>query len=441
MNPAGYSRREQRGWYFYDWANSAFPTTVVTVFLGPYITSVLAREAADVNGLIHPLGIPVAVRAYWGYLVAASVALQVVLLPVAGALADYSHRKKQLLALFAYLGAAATAAMFFLKGPSYLLAGLLFLLANTAFGASVVIYNSFLPEIAAPEDRDAVSSRGWAIGYLGGGLLLALNLLLYVRPGALGIDENMAVRISLCSAGVWWAAFTLIPLATLRNRQRGRLLSRGESAVGATLRQLFRTLAEIRTRPQTLTFLLAYLLYNDAIQTVIALATQFGHDELKISMGPLALAILMVQFVAFFGSIAFNWIAAVINAKRAVMLSLVIWTVVLLAMYSYVRTVGQYFVMAALVAIVLGGSQALSRSLFSQMVPKGQEAEYFGLYEISDKGTSWLCPLIFGLAIQFTGSYRLSALTLAAFFLAGLALLARVDIKKAAREAVAEPRP
>jgi len=435
MNLAGYSRREQIGWYWYDWANAPFHTTVVTVFLGPYLTSVLARQAADSSGFIHPLGIPVAVRAYWSYLVAAAVVLQIFLLPVMGALADYSHRKKQLLGLFAYLGAGATAAMFFLKGPAYLFAGALFLIANTAFGASVVVYNSFLPEIAAPEDRDAVSSKGWAIGYLGGGLLLALNLLLYIRPGALGLDENLAVRIGLASAGVWWGVFTVIPLLRLRSRQAARRLAHGQSAVVVTLHQLFHTLGELRRRPQTLTFLLAYLLYSDAIQTVIALATQFGHDELKISMGPLALAILMVQFVAFFGSIAFNWIAAAITAKRAVMLSLVIWTGVLFGMYFWVRTVGQYFVMAALVALVLGGSQALSRSLFSQMIPKGQEAEYFGLYEISDKGTSWLCPLAFGLAVQFTGSYRLSALSLAVFFLAGLAVLARVDVGRAVVEA------
>ena len=233
MNPPGYSRREQKGWYIYDWANSAFHTTVVTVFLGPYITTVLARQAADASGFVHPFGIPVAVRAYWEYLIAAAVALQVILLPIAGAVADYSHRKKQLLALFAYAGAGATMAMFFLKGPAYLMAGVLFLIANTAFGASVVVYNSFLPEIASPEDRDAVSSKGWAIGYLGGGLLLALNLLLYVRPGALGIDENLAVRIGLASAGLWWAAFTVIPLLALKSRQGARRLARGESAVSA----------------------------------------------------------------------------------------------------------------------------------------------------------------------------------------------------------------
>jgi MFS transporter, UMF1 family len=430
-----YSRQEQRGWYFYDWANSAFYTTVVTVFFGPYVTTVLARNAADPAGFIYPLGIQVAVRAYWEYLISAAVILQVLLLPLLGALADYSHRKKQLLGLFAYAGAAATVAMLFLKGSAYVWGGFLFLVANTAFGASVVIYNSFLPEIAPPEERDSVSSKGWGIGYIGGGLLLGLNLLMYVKPAALGLTEDLAVRLSLASAGLWWAVFTIIPLRALRNRQPARRLVRGDNAVVASLRQLAATMRDIRRYPQTLKFLLAYLLYNDAIQTVIALATQFGHDELKISMGSLALSILMVQFVAFFGSMAFNWLAAATGAKRAVIFSLVIWTAVVLLMYSWVHTTAQFFAMAAVVALVLGGSQALSRSLFAQMIPKSREAEYFSIYEISDKGTSWLCPLAFGLAIQFTGSYRLATLTLAAFFLAGLFVLARVDVRKAAAEA------
>jgi len=427
-----YSPSEQRGWYFYDWANSAFSTTVVTVFFGPYLTTVLARNAADAAGFLHPFGIPVAARAYWQYLVAASVLLQVLALPVVGALADYGHRKKQLLALFAYTGAAATLAMFFLEGSAYLAAGALFLVANTALGASVVVYNSFLPEIAAPEDRDAVSSKGWGLGYLGGGLLLALNLLMYLRPSALGIDEGLAVRLSLASAGLWWAGFTTIPLRALRNRRPARSRGPGENPLASSLKQLLGTLREMRSYPHTVRFLVAYLLYNDGIQTVIALATQFGHDELKIPMGYLVLSILMVQFMAFFGSMGFNRVAAAWNAKGAVMLSLAIWTAVVLAMHSWVRSTAQFFAMAAVVALVLGGSQALSRSLFSQMIPKGKEAAYFGIYEISDKGTSWLCPLVFGLAVQFTGSYRTAVLTLAAFFLAGIAVLASVDVKRAA---------
>jgi UMF1 family MFS transporter len=297
-----------------------------------------------------------------------------------------------------------------------------------------VVYNSFLPEIASERERDDVSSKGWGIGYIGGGLLLALNLALAAKASALGLTEEQAIRINLCSAGVWWALFTLIPLATLRNREgrRCRVLHKGP------FRQLAGTLRDMRRYPEALKFLLAYLLYNDAIQAVITLATQFGYDELKISIATLSLAILMVQFVGFFGAMAFNWLAARIGAKRAIMLSLAIWTAVLVDIYVAVRTTGQFFAMAAVVALVLGGSQALSRSLFSQMIPKSKEAEYFGLYEISDKGTSWLCPLLFGLALQFTRSYRLAILSLIVFFALGLALLARVDVRRAAREAGSE---
>lgn len=195
---------------------------------------------------------------------------------------------------------------------------------------------------------------------------------------------------------------------------------------------------DLRKYPQTLTFLLAYLLYNDAVQAVITLAAQFGYDELKIPIATLALAILMVQFVAFFGSIGFNWVAAAVGAKRAVMLALVLWTAVLVAIYLSVRTTAQFFVMAAVVALIMGGTQALSRSLFSLMIPKSKEAEYFSLYEASDKGTSWLAPLIFGLALQFTHSYRVAILSLIVFFVLGLAVLARVDVRRAARQAHVE---
>lgn len=429
-----FSRREQTGWYFYDWANSAFSTTVVTLFLGPYLTA-LAREAAGASGLVYPLGIPVDARSWWGYLVSLSVVLQVIVLPMIGAMADFSRRKKLLLALFAYGGALPTAAMFFLKGEAWFAGGVLFLVANVSFGAAMVVYNSWLPQIAGPEERDSVSSKGWGLGYLGGGTLLALNLLLYMNAGRLGLTEGEAVRISLCSAGIWWAAFTLIPLASLRNREPVLQRPPGKSYMGAGFGQLARTLRDLRHYPQTLLFLAAYLIYNDAIQAVIALSAQFGSDELKIPMSGLTLLILMVQFVAFFGALGFNQVARRLGAKRAVMLSLAVWTGALVAIYGWVRTEWQFFVVGAVVALVLGGSQALSRSLFSQMIPKGKEAEYFSLYEIGDKGTSWLAPLIFGLALQFTGSYRLAILSLVVFFVAGLALLSRVDVRRASRAA------
>lgn len=424
---SAYSVREQRGWYFYDFANSAFSSTVVTLFLGPYLT-VLAKAGAASDGFIHPLGIPIEPRSWWGYMVSLSVLTQVVALPLLGTVADASPRKKQLLGLCAYIGAAATVSMFLLSGSAYLAGGLLFLVANLAFGASIVVYNSFLPDIAPPDQRDAVSSRGWGIGYLGGGIVLALNLLLFSNAGQLGISESMAVRLSLASAGVWWALFTLIPLRTLRNRPPGLHATKG------SFRQLWNTLRGMRHYPQTLTFLIAYLVYNDAIQTVITLSAQFGNDELKIPMSTMTLAILMVQFVAFAGAIGFNYVAKAMGAKPAIVLSLFIWTGVLIAMYVSVRTTAQFFVMAAVVAVVLGGTQALSRSLYSQMIPKGREGEYFSIYEISDKGTSWLAPLIFGLALQFTGSYRTAILSLIVFFVGGLLILFQVDVRRAALE-------
>jgi len=430
--------RERTGWYFYDWANSAYITTVVTLLLGPYLNK-LAQAAADPQGFIHPFGLPVFAGSYWGYLITISVMSQIICLPVAGALADGSPRKKALLAAFAYTGAAATVAMLFLKGQAYLAGGALFLISNLAFGASIVVYNSFLPDIATEEERDAVSSKGWGFGYAGGGVLLALNLALAFKADALGLTEDQAMRINLCSAGIWWAVFTLIPLATLQNRPPARPRAPGKSAVSEAFRQLARTFREIRRYPQALTFLLAYLLYNDAIQTVITLSSQFGYDELKISIATLSLAILMVQFVGCFGAIAFNRLAAAIGAKRAIMLSLAVWTAVLVYIYVSVRTTAQFFVMAAIVAVVLGGSQALSRSLFSLMIPKSKEAEFFGLYEISDKGTSWLCPLLFGLALQFTRSYRLAILSLVIFFALGLLVLSRVDVRRAIREAAEDP--
>jgi len=435
MPPLPYSKREQRGWYMYDWANSTFATTVVTLFLGPYLTA-LAKAAAGPDGLIHPLGIPLDPRSWWSYLVSLSVMSQVVALPMIGTVADFSPRKKQLMALFAYAGALANVAMFFQKGDAYLAGGALFLISNLAFGASIVVYNSFLPDIAPPEDRDAVSSRGWGIGYLGGGLLLALNLALFAKSRALGLTEAMAVRINLASAGVWWALFTLIPLACLRNRLPGRVRGPGEGLT-SSFRAFAVTLREMRHYPQTLRFLLAYLIYNDAVQTVIALAAQFGSDELKLPMSDLTMVILMVQFVAFFGNLLFDRVAKWMGAKAAIIVSLLIWTGVLIAMYVSVRTRAQFFIAAAVVAIVLGGTQALSRSLFAQMIPKSREGEYYSVYEISDKGTSWLCPLLFGLALQFTGSYRLAILSLVTFFVGGLAVLATVNVRRAAMEAEA----
>lgn len=427
--------REQVGWYFYDWANSAFSTTVVSVFLGPYLTSV-TRAAADSSGFVHPLGIPVRADAFFPYMVSLSVLLQVVVLPLMGAIVDYTHLKKRLMGVFAYIGAFATMGLYFLQGDNYLLGGLLFLIANLSFGASIVCYNAFLPEIATPNERDKVSSVGWALGYLGGGLLLLLNLIFFSMSDRFGIDSGTAVRISLASAGMWWALFTLLPLSRLQNRQPMRRLPTGERYLTVGFKQLGRTLRGLPRYRHTMLFLIAYLLYNDGIQTIIALSAQFGSEELGMTADELPALFLMVQFVAFFGALGFGYLARWIGAKRAIVLSLFIWTGVTVFAYSpLLQTGGQFFILGAVIAAVLGGSQALSRSLFSQMIPQGQETEYFSLYEVSERGTSWLGPLFFGLAIQFTDSYRIAVLVVGIFFIAGLILLPMVNVRRAIIEA------
>jgi MFS transporter, UMF1 family len=433
----GAQRREQVGWYFYDWANSAFSTTVVTVFLGPYLTG-LAEAAANADGRVWMFGLQVAAGSFFPYMVSLSVLLQVLMLPILGAIADHSRRKRELLGLFAWIGALATVAMYWLEGDRYLLGGLLFLVANLAFGGSMVFYNAFLPEIAAVEDRDRVSSQGWAMGYLGGGLLLAVNLVFFTFRAELGVETGMAVRISLASAGIWWALFTLIPFSRLRDRGA---VSEHPFSLALGFRQLAATVREARKYPQTLLFLAAYLLYNDGIQAVIALASVYGAEELGMGESTLISTILLVQFVAFGGALAFGVLARRFGAKRTLAVSLVIWTAVVT--YGYFVPAGNvnlFYLLGASVAVVMGGSQALSRSLFAQMIPQGKEAEYFSLYEVGERGTSWLAPLFFGLAFDITGSYRIALISLIIFFAAGLLLLVRVNVRRAIIESGNQPR-
>lgn len=431
------TRGERVGWYFYDWANSAFSTTVVTVFLGPYLTSIAKTAAGCASGdpckgrTVDVLGLAISPGSLFPYTVSLSVFLTVFVLPVVGAIADRSPHKKQLMALFAYLGAAATIGMLFLTGDRYLLGAGLFLLANIAFGASIVVYYSFLPQLAGPDERDAVSSIGWAIGYLGGGTLLALNVVAVLFKDALGASTGEVARYSLVSAGVWWALFTTLPLRRLRNRPPAAGVARG-SVLTDGFRQLGHTLRSLKAYPLTLFFLVAYLVYNDGIQTVIALASVYGTEELKLPDDVLVPTILMVQFLAFFGAMGLGALARRIGAWKTVLISLVLWTVVLGV--AYVLPAGQalpFILLGGAIGIVLGGSQALSRSLFSQLIPKGKEGEYFGLYEISDKGTSWLGPLLFGLAYGATESYRVAIISLLAFFVIGFVALLAVPMRKA----------
>ncbi|MFF8512739.1 MFS transporter [Streptomyces sp. NPDC015492] len=435
-------KREQRGWYFYDFACSVYSTSVLTVFLGPYLTSV-AREAADAEGYVHPLGIPVRAGSLFAYGVSASIVVAVLLMPLVGAIADRTGRKKPLLAAAAYTGAAATAGMFFLAGDRYLLGTFLLIVANASISVSMVLYNAYLPQIAEPDERDAVSSRGWAFGYTSGALVLVLNLVLYSGHDSFGLTEGEAVRICLASAGVWWGAFTVVPLRRLRDRRIGPegREGAGDGTVGSGWRQLRETLKDMRRHPLTLSFLLAYLVYNDGVQTVISQASVFGSEELGLDQTTLITAVLLVQVLAVAGALGMGRLARTYGAKRTILASLAVWTLILVAGYFLPADAPAFFYcLAAAIGLVLGGSQALSRSLFSHLVPRGKEAEYFSAYEMSDRGLSWLGPLVFGLAYQLTGSYRDAIISLVIFFVVGFALLARVPVRRAV-EAAGNPIP
>ncbi len=483
-------KREIFGWAMYDWANSAFSTTVVTVFLGPYLTSI-AKAAADSEGLLHLLGIPIRFDSFFTYLISASVLLQVTILPILGALADYSHLRKQLMRFFAFLGAGATIAMFFIQPGGHWFAAVLFLVANVSFGASIVFYNSYLPNIASEDRRDAVSSFGWAMGYLGGGLLLLLNLVMYLFSDKLGLSSALVARISLASAGVWWLVFSLFTFTRLRQRDVARPLPQGQTYFSIGFKQLSALMGvsqnlvtalmllpllipvlillrlpvwiallpgagpiailvifvarKSRTLPEAMKYLAAYLLYNDGIQTVIAVSAIFAANELGMSSTQLILVILMIQFVAFLGALGFNRVASKFGTKRTIIASLVLWSLVTIYAFGGLKSTAivlgmeqrqlEFWVLGFVIALIMGGSQALSRSLFSQMIPQGQEAEFYSFYEISERGTSWLGTFTFGLVNQLFNSLRFGILSVIIFFIAGLLLLPLVNVAKAMQEA------
>jgi UMF1 family MFS transporter len=419
-------RREIFGWAMYDWANSAFSTTVGTVFLGPYVAS-LARAAAQAAGTatVPFLGIPIAPDSFLPYCISFSVGMQVLFLPILGAIADYSHLRKRMMQIFATIGAIATILMFLVTDGLWWLGGVLFIIANLTFGAAMVFYNSFLPDIASEDERDRVSSYGWAMGYLGG--------------DKIGVPGSLAVRINLASAGIWWIAFSFITWSRLRSRHAARTLPPGESYATIGFKQLRRTIGEVNRFPETLKFLLAYFLYNDGIQTVIAVSATFAaapliQGGLEMEQSTLTAAILMIQFVAFFGALLWGRLAGWIGAKSSIMVSLVIWSGVVIFAWLGLQgesRVLQFFILGIFIALVMGGSQAISRSLFAQMIPVGKEAEFYSFYEVSERGTSWIGPLLFGLANQIFLNLRPAIFSLIVFFVVGLFLLIPVNVKKA----------
>lgn len=435
-------KKEHRAWYFYDWANSAFVTTTATVLFSPYLTAIAETAACGeagtpedpCDGSVSALGLNLAAGSVALYTVTFATLLSALLLPIVGALADRTSRKRHMLAGFAWVGALAACCMFLVTGTNWQLGVLLLVIGSMCLGSSLVVYDAILVEIAHEDDRDGVSSRGWALGYLGGGLLLAANLLL-VTVEPFGMEQGDAVRISLLSAGLWWGLWTLVPLRGLHDRpptavvevtDDGETPGLAKQAFG----QLRNTLRHARGYPQTLLFLAAYLLYNDGIQTVIYASSIYGNRQLGLSEETLIIAILMVQFVAFGGALLFGRLAQRYGSRRMILASLVLWTIVVAAGYFLpTREVLPFLMLAIGIGAVLGGSQALSRSLFSLLIPRGREAEYFSLYQAAERGTSWFGTLAFGLMFQLTHSYRSAILVLIVFFVAGFILLMRLDVR------------
>lgn len=425
----GLDRRELRAWAFYDWANSAMVTTVMTAVFPIYFVKVAGA---------HLPGSEATQRLALANTVA--LAVVAVLAPVLGAAADRSRTKKRCLAGFASLGIAATAALFFVGRGDAGLATALYVAAAAGLSGSIVFYESLLPHVARPEELHRVSAAGYALGYLGGGLLLAVNLLWITKPAWFGLPSGeglseaqatLPARLSFLSAAVWWAAFT-VPLLRWVPEPPAAVAGpapRGAAAVRTAFAELWRTLRELRAYRPAFVMLIAFLVYNDGIQTIQKMATAYG-TELGIAQTSLLGALLLVQFVGVPCSILFGRVAHRVGAKRAVYGGLAVYGVV--ACLGYVMTNAlHFFVLAALVGLVQGGTQAISRSLFAGMIPRERSGEFFGFYGVAEKFAGLFGPLLFALAIEATGSSRQAVLSVIVFFVAGAAILRAVRVEPA----------
>lgn len=408
-------------WSMYDWANSAFATTIMAAVLPIYYSAIS-----------EPSLTPNQATAYWGYTNSIALLLVALLSPILGAVADFRGAKKRYLTYFALIGITATALMYFLTSGDWLFASVLFIVGNIGFAGANVFYDSLLPHIAQKGDIDQISTRGYAMGYLGGGLLLAVNLaMIMLSPDHL---TALMTRISLASVAVWWLLFA-IPLwknvpEPPRQIYEGELDS---NPFSAGFKRLSVTFKEIRKYGELFKFLVAFWLFNDGIGTIIKMATIYG-KEIGIGQTDLIGALLMVQFVGIPFSFAFGWLAKRIGTKRSIYISLGVYTLISIGGY-FMQSAIHFWILGFAVALVQGGSQALSRSLYGRMVPKAQSAEFFSFFSVSGKLAGMFGPLVFGIVSQIMGNSRLGIVSLVIFFIAGGLLLTRVDEEKGIRVA------
>ena len=435
--------REQRAWNWYDWANSAYYTTVLSVLFAPYMITVAGRAAGCGNSAddtcdktVDVLGLHLAAGSLPFYLTSFATIASAFLLPVVGAMVDRSSRKRLHMAGFAWTGSFFAALLFFMTDDNWQLGAFAIVVSSILAGCSLVSYYAILVDISTEAERDHVSSRGWAWGYLGGGLLLAVNLVVVLAHDAIGLDKELAVRLCLLSAATWWAGFTLIPFLRLRDHPAEHVVRESGGLLSRSFGQLFTTLREMRQFPMTLTFLVAFLFYNDGIQTVIGVASTYGSKQLGFGDSVLIGTILLIQFVAFGGALLFGRMAARYGAYRCILGGTYAWmAIVVLAMFLPRGNVPAFLLAGVAIAVVLGGTQALSRSFFSLLIPRGREGEYFALYNACERGTSWFGTFLFGVVFQVTGSYRPAIVALIVFFVLGAVFLLRLDARRGIAEA------
>jgi len=419
-------------WTMYDWANSAFATTIMAAVLPVYYSNVAAGDL--------PKNLA---TAYWGFTTSLSALIAAVISPVLGAVADVRGSKKRFLTLFMLLGVTGTALLYFVRTGDWLLASLFFLFGNIGFAGSLVYYDALLPHVAHPEEVDQVSSRGYAMGYIGGGILLAINLgMILAIPGFFPEEQQaditgLMTRLSFVSVAIWWFAFTL-PLLRIVPEPARHLLPGEEqmNPVRASLKRLSRTFKEIRRYRDLSMFLLAFWIYANGIGTIITMATAYG-AEIGIQQNTLIGTLLMVQFLAAPFAMLFGWLSKKLGAKPSLFISLCIYTVIAVGGY-FLQQEWQFWALGAAVATVQGGSQALSRSLMSRLMPKSKSAEFFGFFSVFEKFANIAGPALFGLVSTVMGHSRLSIVSLVLFFAVGMILLKRVDVARGIEVAAQE---
>jgi UMF1 family MFS transporter len=427
-------KREIFGWAMYDFANSAFATTILAVIFNQYFATVVAGGEKGVEFF----GFRLHGASFFTFSVALSMAISAILAPLLGAVADVSASKKKFLMVFCYTAVLFTGLLYFVHAGNYWRGAIFFIIANIGFAGGNVYYNAFLPEISTDENIGRISGLGWALGYIGGGALLAINLIMLKYPGWLGFPaEYFTVQDCFLSVAFWWLIFSLPTFLLLRERVQKTLPSFGKSYFAEGYRRLRHTFRRIRTFRELTKFLVAYLIYNDGIETVIIMASIFGAQVLGMETGEIILFFLMIQGIAFFGSIIFGFLADAMGNKRAVMISLGIWSLIVVWAFTlgiFWDPKTEYWILGVLAGLVMGGSQAASRSLQGIFTPDANSAEFYGFFAVSGKFASVFGPLIYGILIAITGNVQSGILSVLLFFIVGMAILWTVNEKKGMEE-------